>query len=509
MLNLRPKADRSLRSLLEDAAAIVEASVDRPPEQPANAASGIATGEDLAQYLRATFGIVLPRVTVCPGHCSPWEAFRDAYFAKAPVAVWKASRGFGGKSFTLSLLGLVEALTLGADVNVLGGSGEQSKRVLEAMTKLWAKPGAPHHQLASDPGKQQTTFVGGNVIKALMASQASVRGPHPQRLRLDEIDEMKLAILDSAMGQPMSTTEVLSQTVMSSTHQYPDGTMTAVLRRAKEKGWPVYEWCWKETCAPHGWLSLDEIARKRMQVTDAMWNTEYDLQEPSAEGRAIMTEAVERTFDPQLGDLPGELGHYYEFEPPVTGALYATGADWGRDVDYTEIGTLRCDVRPMRLVAYERLQQVPWPKMIQRFDLRLARFPGTAAHDATGLGKVIHESIQGSAEGFMFVGRPRKDLLTEYIKAIEDDEIRCPRIATIYGQHKYAKNDDVYGSGHLPDTIAMMALAYRSAAGSSSGRGFLAYAREQVEASKRAERQPTEPAVEPNPWLEALNKPKE
>jgi hypothetical protein len=57
---------------------------------------------------------------VCPGHSTPWRAFCDAYFARTPVQVWVASRGFGGKSFLLSLLGLVEALTLGADTNLLG-----------------------------------------------------------------------------------------------------------------------------------------------------------------------------------------------------------------------------------------------------------------------------------------------------------------------------------------------------------------------------------------------------
>ena len=116
----------------------------------------IRTSKDLDAFLLTYFGVRLPNVRVCADHSTPHEAFHHAYFAKSPIAVWKASRGLGGKSFTLSLLGLAEALTLRADVNVLGGSGEQSQRILESMAKLWAFPAAPRQFLRSDPGTKRT-----------------------------------------------------------------------------------------------------------------------------------------------------------------------------------------------------------------------------------------------------------------------------------------------------------------------------------------------------------------
>ena len=102
------------------------------------------------------------------------------------MSVWIGSRGLAGKSFLLALLGLTEAVTLGASVNILGGSGEQAKRVHEYMEDFWKKKTAPHSLLMSDPTKRETRLIHGNKIQALMASQASVRGGHPQRLRLDE-----------------------------------------------------------------------------------------------------------------------------------------------------------------------------------------------------------------------------------------------------------------------------------------------------------------------------------
>ena len=78
------------------------------------------TDDDLLAFVEETFGVRIPAVACCPGHVAPAQAFCDAYFSRADVAVWKASRGFGGKSTLLALLALTEAITLKADVTVLG-----------------------------------------------------------------------------------------------------------------------------------------------------------------------------------------------------------------------------------------------------------------------------------------------------------------------------------------------------------------------------------------------------
>jgi hypothetical protein len=92
---------------------------------------------------------------VLRGPQTPWDAVHDAFFARSVAAIWKASRGLGGKSFTLAALGLAEALFLRADVNILGGSGDQSKRVLESIGKLWEHPQFPRQCLiGSEPGSQ-------------------------------------------------------------------------------------------------------------------------------------------------------------------------------------------------------------------------------------------------------------------------------------------------------------------------------------------------------------------
>ncbi len=434
------------------------------------------TNEELWWWVRATWGVTIPRQVVCPGHVSPFDAFADAYFARNSVAVWKASRGFGGKTQLLSILGMSELVSLGAFVTILGGSGAQSLRVHETMTEAWYSLGAPRELLAKDPTKFDTFLTNGAKARTLMASTASVRGPHPQRMRLDEIDEMELKVLESAQGQPMRKKNkdgvlLETNTVMSSTHQYSDGTMSKILKRAEAQNWPVYNWCFRETSNPiDGWLSEDEIERKRGEIPISMWDSEYELQEPSFEGRAIDGDSIDAMFNPAWGVVEGGEGKYIEVEAPNRDRDYVTGVDWAKHRDYTIIWTFDTTKEPWRTVAFERINRRPWPMMVGRLNERLAMYGGKVAHDATGIGSVVDDYIvvprgvrPQDVKAVIMAGKNRSDMITNYISAIEKRLLVAPRITTVYDEHRFATPDDLYNgssSSHLPDSIAAGALAW-------------------------------------------------
>lgn len=459
--------------------------------------------DELRAFIKVAWGVTIPDTQVCPHHTTPWRAFADAYFARSPVSVWVGSRGFGGKSMTLSVLGLTEGSTLKASVSILGGSGAQSERVHNHMKNLWHYENAPRHILRTDPSQFVTKLHWGNTIEALMASQTSVRGPHPQRLRMDEIDEMDMKILEAAQGQPMSgDTGIETQTVLSSTHQYANGTMTKILKRAKEMNWPVYEWCWRETSTPiDGWLKPEEVDRKRIEITREMWETEYDLQRPSVGALAIMPQAVERLFDERLGKFAGEVNEYIEIEPPMfkcsfcswempvdivlstgsnPGAIctvcghdiervpYIHGADWARKQDWTIIPTFRADRLPLVCVAWERTGRLEWPAMVDKLDKRIERFGvgnSSACEDGTGIGDVISGYHRNRVEAIIMAGVERYQMLNRYIGEIESDHIRYPMIRWAYDEHAEAGQEDVFGSSeshHLPDSISAGSLALKA-----------------------------------------------
>ena len=100
-------------------------------------------------------------------------------------------------SHLLALLALTEIVALGTFAVILGGSGVQSKRVHDyinskdpaAKGKFWEAPGAPAWLKTGEPTADKTNLIHGGKLVALMASEASVRGLHPARLRLDECCE--------------------------------------------------------------------------------------------------------------------------------------------------------------------------------------------------------------------------------------------------------------------------------------------------------------------------------
>lgn len=427
-----------------------------------------ATPLELWLWVYQVWGVRIPRISICQGHCSPFEAFQSAYFAVHPVEIWKGSRGLAGKSYTLATLGLTEAVTLGAKVNILGGSAAQSLNVHEHMDGMWYSPNAPKHALVDKPTKFETKLKNKGHIRALMASSRSVRGPHPQRLRLDEIDEMELEILDAAMGMPMPTRAIRSNTVMSSTHQYPDQTMTAMLKRARDKGWPVREWCHVENVNPiDGWLTQDVIDQKKAEVSKEMWRVEYELGEPSIEGRAIDHRAVKRLFNKNLGMFVGGVGETLIFQDPIDGVTYVTGVDWGRKRDYTVIDTFRTDT--WERVAWLRVNKESWPDMVRRAESRLAMYPGFLAHDATGLGDVVASLFSDTRrarkqiEDIVLVGNIRATIFSEFISAVEQDTFSSPYIEFAFDEMLYCRMDDLFRTGqtfHPPDSVVAASLAW-------------------------------------------------
>ena len=678
---------------IEKPAKPVNLFIARPPQNDA----------ELWAFVKAVWGVKIPRTSVCKdrGHCSPFDAFADAYFGRSEVAVWHASRGYGGKSYLMALLGLTEAVTLKCQVIVLGGSGAQSQRVLEAMVSFWEQPTAPD-LLSGDPYKSEHKLRNGGRVLAIPASQKSVRGPHPPRLHVDECDELDLEILDAAMPQVMDDRKnnVRAHVVLSSTWQYPDGTFTEVKRRANDQGWSQFTWCiasgslvltnrgpvpiekvtdqdvvftrkgwrhvqhvtfmgykptialnignrilrctpdhriatpegwrhagalaadsmaairanpsilgsefvslaakggtnlmpprtsfvlgmsdnvqmldldtrtiatqvvnresfgnwtdylnpdpsmsvsaglpraiglrdaldsvatsfttwpvytlsgehrnivlpvwdigvedehefvvegvlvhncYRESMEPYGWLTLEEVERQKKRVSPQTWAVEVEGQEPNAEGRAFVPEKVDQMFVTdkirkqeelwplcKLDTIKGAPNYYLEFEPPEPGGRYATGADWAKEKDWTIIVTIRTDVEPNRVVAYERIGRRPWPLMVERFDTRVDRYPGGAAHDATGKGNVVADLMRHNAEDVVMVGRARQDMLTDYISAVEQELLISPRIEHAYFEHKYCQNSVIYSDrkdegegskGHLPDSVAAFALAWKA-----------------------------------------------
>lgn len=440
------------------------------------------TDDELYYIVQALWGVTIPRHKVCENHVAPFTAFADAYFARnslnpelgvKSIALWHGSRGLSGKSFMLSILGLTEAFLLGTKINLLGGSLSQSQTIHEHMREALYSKHSPRY-LIEHEGTSMIRLSNGAKIKPLTASQRTVRGPHPSRILLDEIDEMEMSILDAALGQPMHqvsyTGEMIEPfTVMCSTWQNPDGTFTEIMKRAEEKGIPVYQWCFLDTANPiDGWLTQAAIDEKKASIPAEMWRVEYELGEPSIGNRAFDTEKVEKTFAYDPSVISKKIYRDFEefvFEEYDPDYKYVAGADWAKEHDYTVISVARVDGDERTVVYFMRINRQPYPVMIRHFERAIHRYHAMAQHDATSMGNVIHDLMEEmgvTSRKFVMAGQKRADMLTEFVAVVENLQWHIPKaLRSAYSEMKYARVGDLYSTSqdyHLPDTVCAFAL---------------------------------------------------
>jgi len=429
------------------------------------------TDSELYEVVKAFWGVTIPMDKHCPHHQAPFSAFADAFFAREPQVLVKGSRGLSGKSQMMAVLGITQAVILGTEINIVGGSEQQSRNVLEHIRRAWLHHGAPKQMIRKDQ-TERMELANNAIIRPLTASQKSVRGPHPPRLLLDEIDEMDADILESAKGQPMPQdnwlgVKIPQQTIMVSTLQYADGTMQQELTRFEEEGLPIYEWCYKDTMyAKDGWLSEEFVEQKKREVSRERWRVEYELGEPSIGNRAIDSEAVEKMFsikkfstvkaDREYEEVKGE-----DYNPSRD---YVIAADWAQAVDWTVITVWDVTVEPIKCVYYIRMRRRPYPFMVGKFNALQQKYYASGIHDATGLGRVVSDLIDARVRNFVMAGRERDDMLSEFVSGVENGKITAPRIGSFYREILYASVEDLYSRGkdfHLPDSFCSAALAWK------------------------------------------------
>lgn len=275
--------------------------------------------EHLALYCAFVLGVKIPAISACPNHSSPLDALWDAYADEVYFGIWHAMRG-SGKTLILAILAYLEsAFKHNCGTAILGGSLEQSQKAIAYSNQLWQRPGVPRHLLLGGVvAGRGYRLKHGSWVVALAASQKSVRGPHPQRLRLDEVDEMDSKIFDAALGQPMANYSIPDQVIASSTLHHPFGMMATLVDAREEKGAELYQWCVEEVRERSGGFWTDEeIARKKKQLTQSMWDAEYLLKRPMVGQSVYDFDAVERAYQRGKGVSFQKRG------------IIEAGIDWG------------------------------------------------------------------------------------------------------------------------------------------------------------------------------------
>ena len=210
---------------------------------------GLKTPTDVALYVAAMNNATVGTKRICnnPEHVAPFKILSDILLdAVQYYVIWGSRSGsktylFGGLCTWYKSVAKKQYET-----KILGGSEGQSLLSYRALQDF-SKVGDPDNVLVKRLLTSKGEFKDGSSVSILKASSKSVRGPHPQNLLLDEVDEIDPQVYEDALSQPQSKYGHPASLGMFSTNHNVNGQMDAALARAADKGHAVYKYCVWET----------------------------------------------------------------------------------------------------------------------------------------------------------------------------------------------------------------------------------------------------------------------
>lgn len=207
---------------------------------------GMTTDLDVTEFLAALRIAVVGTRLMCGNHQHQpqFRAVSDVLREAVRYYVIWACRS-GSKTF---LYGGLDSWVKSCsrahyETRLLGGSKDQSLLSYKAMTRFRDETDPGNSRIDGDILQSRATFLNKSEVSILTASMTAVRGPHPQALKLDEVDEIDNDVYEAALSQPMEDHGYKDVLGMFSTNHNVMGQMDKALANAKEHGHAIYKYC--------------------------------------------------------------------------------------------------------------------------------------------------------------------------------------------------------------------------------------------------------------------------
>jgi hypothetical protein len=206
------------------------------------------TDDDLFAFISLFCGFNIPRVSVCEGHCSPFQFIADTFFEREQEVLVIANRN-GGKTQNFGIKNVLDGVLKHCEIASVGAILPQAKRCYKYSSSILNNEWFSPHILNSI---QESTLIrnvhGGASELAILAGTANgVNSPHPQKANLDEVELMKWSVLQEAMSMPKSNDYAKSSLCITSSLKYGHGAMVKLMDGLDNNGLKLYSWCIFET----------------------------------------------------------------------------------------------------------------------------------------------------------------------------------------------------------------------------------------------------------------------
>lgn len=228
---------------------------------------------------------------------------------------------------------------------------------------------------------------------------------------------------------------------------------------------------WNYPTSANPYIDPREIEQARRTLPDLVFRQEYLAEFLSDVGMA---------FRHVEGCIQGEL------EGPKSGHRYVFGIDLAKHKDFTVI--MGADASTRRVVFFDRFSQIDWAVQRERIRKALTDYNGARAWiDSTGVGDPILEELTKAGlavEGYHFTGASKRVLVDGLTVALEQEEIRYPKLEQLVSELKAFEYDMTRAgnlrtgaaAGYYDDCVIALALCNYGLRQSGGGGGHIKYA---------------------------------
>lgn len=167
---------------------------------------------------------------------------------------------------------LSEYLGKPIEVQILGGSGKQSRILYQYVEKFIDMNKWIQQFVDGEPKKRLTEFKNGSRITAAKASQTSVRGIHGDIHIIDEAVEVKKPLIDAVLTR-VSPTKFPKRILCSTPHDY-DSYFVEIWENHEDWGYSRYQWS-KTDLIDMNFVDVNEVENAKNVYDNATYKQEY------------------------------------------------------------------------------------------------------------------------------------------------------------------------------------------------------------------------------------------
>lgn len=221
----------------------------------------------LQYYIEMVFGYKVPNQHITPGNATPMEFIMACLRGEEQSIIGLANRN-GGKTQNQAIIDVLNSeIYPGCETATVGAIKPQAERGYRYFTQmLYSSPTLM--RTVRNSLMKGTQFTNGSLVEILVATLSGVNSPHPNKLKMDEVELMEWQVIQEAVSMPKSkylkqTNEwITAQTIFTSTRKFSTGPMQRLLDEAEQRAIAIYQWnIWDviEALPPEGDPMHDEI----------------------------------------------------------------------------------------------------------------------------------------------------------------------------------------------------------------------------------------------------------